>query len=93
MAELTRVTIGQRLEELGVSRQALGCKKLLIIIFRELVGELGTVASRVNYGQVMRKYRKEETKNDFAVENAINPVTQVSLHTSWICWCCGTSWG
>jgi len=37
MAELTRVTIGQRLEELGVSR--------------ELVGELGTVASRVNYGQ------------------------------------------
>jgi len=37
MAELTRVTIGQRLEELGV--------------LRELVGELGTVASRVNYGQ------------------------------------------
>ena len=34
----------------------MGCKKLLIIIFRELVGELGTVASRVNYGQVMRKY-------------------------------------
>ena len=75
MAELTRVTIGQRLEELGVSRQALGCKKLLIIIFRELVGELGTVASRVNYGQVMRKYKYTvETKKDFAVENAINLV-------------------
>ena len=53
----------------------MGCKKLLIIIFRELVGELGTVASRVNYGQVMRKYKYTvETKKDFAVENVINLV-------------------
>merc|ERR1719239_192656 len=37
MEELTRVHIGQRLEEVGVAR--------------ELIGELGTVASRVNYGQ------------------------------------------
>merc|ERR1719347_1983640 len=37
MEELTRVTIAHRLEEVGVGR--------------ELVGELGTVASRVNYGQ------------------------------------------
>jgi len=37
MAELTRVTIGQRLEEVGIAR--------------ELIEELGTVASRVNYGQ------------------------------------------
>merc|ERR1719347_494608 len=37
MEELTRVTIAHRLEEVGVGRG--------------LVGELGTVASRVNYGQ------------------------------------------
>ena len=54
----------------------MGGKKLLIIIFRELVGELGTVASRVNYGQVMREYKYTvETKKDLAVENAINLVT------------------
>ena len=67
--------MGKDLRNLVCQGRLWGCKKTLIIIFRELVGELGTVASRVNYGQEMRKYKYTvETKKDFAVENAINLV-------------------